>query len=73
MTIHENYNNWTLNNDIGIIELPEEVDLTTYTPACMAKPSDTTNFDGKKALRVILGRFTVNEYWISLKDILENT
>ena len=49
MTIHENYNNWTLNNDIGIIELPEEVDLTIYTPACMAKSSDITTFDGKNA------------------------
>ena len=27
----------------------EEVDLTTYTPACLAKTSDTNTFDGKKA------------------------
>ena len=46
-TNHESYN--MPNNDIVIIELAEEVDLTTYTPACMAKTSDTTTFDGKKA------------------------
>ena len=55
MTIHENWDDndpKTRDNqyDIGIIELPEEVDLTIYTPACMAKSSDTTTFDGKKAL-----------------------
>ena len=50
MTIHEDYERYILDNDIAIIELPEEVDLTTYTPACMAKSSDTTTFDGKKAL-----------------------
>ena len=33
--------------DIAVIELAQEVDLTTYTPACMAKTSDT--FDGKMA------------------------
>merc|ERR1711981_286813 len=37
------------NNDIVMIELAQEVDLTTYTPACMAKTSDTTTFDGKNA------------------------
>ena len=31
------------------IELAKEVDLTTYTPACLAKTSDTATFDGKKA------------------------
>ena len=36
-------------NDIAIIELAQEVDLTIYTPACMAKTSDTTTFDGKNA------------------------
>ena len=36
-------------NDIAIIELAQEVDLTIYTPACMAKASDTTTFDGKNA------------------------
>ena len=48
-TIHENYDFLTDNNDIAIIELAEEVDLTIYTPACLAKTSDTTTFDGKNA------------------------
>ena len=44
---HESYS--FPDNDITIIELAQEVDLTTYTPACMAKTSDTTTFDGKNA------------------------
>ena len=48
-TNHENYLNLPYNNDITIIELAEEVDLTTYTPACLAKTSDTATFDGKNA------------------------
>ena len=50
-TNHENYNETetTFDNDIALIELAEEVDLTTYTPACLAKTSDTTTFDGKNA------------------------
>ena len=46
---HENFNLTSLDNDIALIELAEEVDLTTYTPACLAKASDTTTFDGKNA------------------------
>ena len=51
ITIHEDYD-WRASNkdnDIAIIELAEEVDLTIYTPACLAKTSDTTTFDGKNA------------------------
>ena len=48
-TLHENYNNYYHDKDITIIELAQEVDLTIYTPACMAKTSDTTTFDGKNA------------------------
>ena len=48
-TNHENYDSSTKDNDITLIELAEEVDLTTYTPACMAKASDTNTFDGKNA------------------------
>ena len=49
-TIHENYDNAVLrDNDITVIELAQEVDITTYTPACLAKSSDTTTFDGKNA------------------------
>ena len=46
-TNHESYS--FPDNDITIIELAEAVDLTTYTPACLAKTSDTTTFDGKNA------------------------
>ena len=49
-TNHEEYNSETKNNNIVILELAEEVDLATYTPACLAKSSDTTTFDGKTAL-----------------------
>ena len=48
-TNHEDYISVSEGNDITIIELAQEVDLTTYTPACLAKTSDTTTFDGKKA------------------------
>ena len=49
-TNHENFNTSIfMDNDITIIELAQEVDLTTYTPACLAKTSDTTTFDGKNA------------------------
>ena len=46
-TNHEDYS--FPDNDIVIIELARPVDLTTYTPACMAKSSDTNTFDGKNA------------------------
>ena len=49
-TNHENYNEDNNDdNDIAIIELAEEVDLAIYTPACLAKNSDTTTFDGQNA------------------------
>ena len=48
-TNQEKYNAKTSENDITIIELAKEVNLTTYTPACMAKSSDNTTFDGKNA------------------------
>ena len=44
--IHEAYD--PLKNDIAILELTEEVDLTEYTPACMARSDDGT-FEDKKA------------------------
>ena len=46
---HEDYDEETDDNDIAILELAEDLDLTTYTPACMAKSSDTKTFDGKNA------------------------
>jgi len=48
-TNHENFNYISYDNDIAIIELAEEVDLAIYTPACLAKTSDTATFDGQNA------------------------
>ena len=48
-TNHEKFIIDTYDNDITIIELAQAVDLNTYTPACMAKTSDTTTFDWKNA------------------------
>ena len=41
-----------LNNgyDIAILELEEEVDLTEYTPACLAKLTEGTRYNGKRAV-----------------------
>ena len=49
LTNHEDYIFVTRGNDIAILELAEEVDLTTCTPACLAKTSDTATFDGQNA------------------------
>ena len=58
MIIHEEYDPWTYKNDIALLELPQEVDLTIYTPACMARTSDSPNaFHGKKAF--VYGEITV--------------
>ena len=35
--------------DITILELEEELDMTIYTPACLAESDDYTFFDGKTA------------------------
>ena len=35
--------------DLTVMELEEAVDLYTYRPACMAKTTDATTFDGKMA------------------------
>ena len=35
--------------DLTVMELAEAVDLNMYTPACMAKSTDATTFDGKMA------------------------
>ena len=45
---HENYTKPTeVSNDITVIELAEELDLTVYTPACLAQTGDITAFDGE--------------------------
>ena len=47
---HESYDSSSNEYDITVITLNEAVDLATYTPACMAKTSDTTTFDLQTAL-----------------------
>ena len=47
--VHNKYNPITFENDIAILELPEEVDLTEYTPACMAKADDDMTYADKMA------------------------
>jgi len=50
VTKYTNHESFTMpTNDIVVIELAEEVDLNVYTPACLAKTSDATTFDGKNA------------------------
>ena len=48
--IHEGYNAATSRHDIAVLKLAEEVDIETYTPACMAQTSDEDTFYGKTAL-----------------------
>ena len=51
VTKYTNHEDFAMpNNDIVMLELAEEVDLTVNPPACMAKTSDTETFDGKSAL-----------------------
>ena len=50
--IHHGFNrrgSYVVPNDIAILELPEEVDLETYTPACLAETSDEDTFYDKTA------------------------
>jgi hypothetical protein len=42
------YSASTSNNDIALLKLSEEVDLTIYTPSCIAETLD--NFEGQRAL-----------------------
>ena len=65
---HEEYNKRTHQHDITIIELVEAVDLAIYTPACLAKTSDTTTFYGKRAL--VYGENKDEHYQ---NDILESS
>ena len=37
--VHELYKSPSYEHDIAVLELAEEVDLNTYTPACMAQVS----------------------------------
>ena len=47
--IHEDYNSYTGENNIAVLELIMKIDTDVYPPACLAKTSDTTSFYGKKA------------------------
>ena len=49
ITIHESFHNLLLKNDIALLELSEDVDLNIYTPACLARTSDTNAFYGENA------------------------
>ena len=49
-TNHEEYDRRTADNDVAVIELAGEVNLETYTPACLAGIGDRTAFDGKTAV-----------------------
>ena len=40
---HESYNAAAKSHDIAVLELAEEVDLDTYTPACMAQVGSTSS------------------------------
>ena len=44
---HENYDADSSDNDVALLKLAEPVDLTVYTPACVAQTGD--NFVGKNA------------------------
>ena len=55
----------TLFNDISILYLDQEVDLSTYTPACLPKANDFTSFNGKMAL--VVGKFIILEHFPAWK------
>ena len=48
---HQTYNPNSLEpiGDISVLKLVKEVDLKIYTPACLAKTTDESTFDGKIA------------------------
>ena len=50
LIIHPKYSGESHDNDITILYLTQEVDITTYTPACLPKANDPSAFDGKMAL-----------------------
>ena len=62
-------------NDIAILKLAEEVDLSKYTPACLPRPGE--NFVGKTALAMgmlfilAFGLLNSGTYWSRAFYILE--
>ena len=49
ITIHHGYNDSSLENDIALLELEDDVDLNVYTPVCLAQETDTESFYNKVA------------------------
>ena len=52
LSVHEKFNSSKkvqLNNDVAIILLAEEVDLTKHTPVCLPSASDSSALEGKTA------------------------
>ena len=43
--------------DVALLEMTEDLDLTKYTPVCLARLDSTTNFDGKTAKAVGWGYY----------------
>ena len=66
LVIHPRYDESKTLNDVALLHLTEEVDLATYTPACLPPHGVTTAYDGKMALA--LGNLTtlcppLSLYW----------
>ena len=55
LVVHQDYGSY--DNDISLLYLTQEVDLATYTPACLPTAEDSTAYDGKMALTV--GNFII--------------
>ena len=45
--VHPDYDSHTTNNDIALLKLVEEVDLSIYTPACL--PASSADYVGQTA------------------------
>ena len=45
--VHPDYDSHTTNNDIALLKLAEEVDLSIYTPACL--PASSADYVGQTA------------------------
>ena len=55
-------------DDIAILRLAEEVDLTKYPPACLPRKSDRTTFDGKTALA--MGELVLVSYYTAVNFLI---
>ena len=70
---HDNYETTvgkqaTKSWDLTVVELAKAVDLNMYTPACMAKSTDMTTFDGKMA--TVAGRGSQSESGAGLSPVV---